>query len=188
MILYLLHSECCCLPAVPPCCNVRALHSAPLSFARRHVDEWAIPVEALPQAVAAIQDMIAAGGHRVHFPVEVRVWQGEHAAARLHALHQWRAAGTLPAHACGALAQQLCCAAAHGAAAARRTTHAHEHASACCPLLHTAGSLRRVGRHLAVARDGAAERLHRRDHVQAVRRGERLQGVLQAVRGGAWAR
>jgi len=39
---------------------------------RQHVDEWAIPLESLPQAMAALKVMLDTSGHKAHFPVEVR--------------------------------------------------------------------------------------------------------------------
>jgi len=38
----------------------------------QHVDEWAVGVDQLPQAMAALQDLIRSTGQRAHFPVEVR--------------------------------------------------------------------------------------------------------------------
>lgn len=39
---------------------------------QQHVAEWALPYEQLPTALAAIESMLTATGHKVHFPVEVR--------------------------------------------------------------------------------------------------------------------
>lgn len=44
---------------------------------KQHVDEWAIPVELLPQALAALKSLLDTGGYKVHFPVEVRFVAGD---------------------------------------------------------------------------------------------------------------
>jgi L-gulonolactone oxidase len=46
---------------------------------QQHVDEWAVPVEHLSDALLALQSMIASRGYRVHFPIEVRVVAGDDA-------------------------------------------------------------------------------------------------------------
>lgn len=48
----------------------------PFSLAR-HVDEWAIPVEGLPGALQDVKDMLAAGGWRAHYPIEIRFTAGD---------------------------------------------------------------------------------------------------------------
>jgi FAD/FMN-containing dehydrogenase len=43
------------------------------------VDEWSIPIDALPQALAAIKALLDDKGHNVHFPIEVRFVAGDDA-------------------------------------------------------------------------------------------------------------
>jgi len=44
---------------------------------KQHVDEWAIPVDALPCALRSLQELIEGGKIRAHFPVEVRFTAGD---------------------------------------------------------------------------------------------------------------
>lgn len=39
---------------------------------KQHVNEWALPAEAAPRALAAIDAALTRSGHRAHFPIEVR--------------------------------------------------------------------------------------------------------------------
>lgn len=44
---------------------------------QQHVDEWAIPVDQVPAALSALKDMLAATGHKAHYPIEVRFTAGD---------------------------------------------------------------------------------------------------------------